>query len=267
MESAQQAMVVGKELARDDSVREFLEHAGYRVLPVESESDAAQALLGSAAELAFVLVETDHADARFELIASLRAARPNCAVVCVTAIHSLEYAVAALRAGACDHLAFPVERDALLATLERVRERKERWDGLVTDTILVLEDHEPTRRRLVDVLRKEGYQVLSAGDGTQGIEVMETRRVDLLLADVRMPGLDGLGVLREVKARQWDLEVILATAYGDHDVVVTAMRDGVIDFMRKPIDIDDLLRAVQRALALGRARRGWALAERGARES
>ncbi len=102
---------------------------------------------------------------------------------------------------------------------------------------------------------EEGHRVIEAGDGEEGLQLFEKRRVDLILTDLRMPRLDGLTVLRETKGQGADVEVILVTGYGDEDVVVQALRDGAISFLRKPIDIDQMLLAIDKALAFQATRR------------
>ena len=109
---------------------------------------------------------------------------------------------------------------------------------------------------------KEGYRVEAASDGETGINLFHKKRFDMILADVRMPRKDGLSVLRETKGAGADVEVIVTTGYGDEDVVIEALREGAVNFLRKPIDIEQMLLAIQKALEFQTMRRSLAYRNR-----
>mgnify|MGYP001579606124 FL=1 len=115
-------------------------------------------------------------------------------------------------------------------------------------TILVADDEPGVREGLERTLRREGYDVLLAEEGRAALEQIRRGGVDLLLADLRMPELDGLQLLRAVKILAPEVEVILLSGQGTIEEAVNAMKEGADDFLTKPFDRPDLLRAVWRAL-------------------
>jgi two-component system nitrogen regulation response regulator GlnG len=114
--------------------------------------------------------------------------------------------------------------------------------------ILVVDDEESVRWALTKALERAGYRVDLAADGPGGSAAAENPEVDLVLLDVRLPGRDGLAVLRDIRKRRADLPVIMMTAYGTLQVAVEAMRQGAYDYIGKPFDMDEVLLVVEKAL-------------------
>ncbi len=114
--------------------------------------------------------------------------------------------------------------------------------------ILVVDDEESVRWALRKALERAGYRVDLAADGPAGLQAAEDPGVDLILLDVRLPGRDGLEVLRVVRTRRPDLPVIMMTAFGTLQVAVEAMRLGAYDYIGKPFDMDEVLLVVEKAL-------------------
>ena len=114
--------------------------------------------------------------------------------------------------------------------------------------ILVVDDEESVRWALTKALERAGYRVDLAADGPGGFSAAENPEVDLVLLDVRLPGRDGLAVLRDIRKRRPDLPVIMMTAYGTLQVAVEAMKQGAYDYLGKPFDVDEVLLVVEKAL-------------------
>jgi two-component system nitrogen regulation response regulator GlnG len=114
--------------------------------------------------------------------------------------------------------------------------------------ILVVDDEESVRWALRKALERAGYRVELAADGPAGLRGAEEPGVDLALLDVRLPGRDGLEVLREIRKRRPELPVIMMTAYGTLQVAVEAMKLGAYDYIGKPFDMDEVLLVVEKAL-------------------
>jgi two-component system, NtrC family, response regulator AtoC len=112
--------------------------------------------------------------------------------------------------------------------------------------LLVADDEEGLRDFLAVALRRDGHAVTQAKDGLEAKALLEKEAFDLLLSDLRMPGLDGLELLKLCKAAQPDLEVILLTAHGTVDTAVEAMKAGAFDYLQKPISSPAELRLVVR---------------------
>ncbi len=116
------------------------------------------------------------------------------------------------------------------------------------DRILVVDDEESVRWALRKALERAGYRVDLAPDGPTGLREAEDSGVDLVLLDVRLPGRDGLDVLREIRKRRPELPVIMMTAYGTLQVAVEAMKLGAYDYIGKPFDMDEVVLVVEKAL-------------------
>ncbi len=114
--------------------------------------------------------------------------------------------------------------------------------------ILFIEDDPAGREMGAFNLRRAGHEVDTAEDGKRGLELFDPRRHDLVITDLKMPGLPGTEVLREVKERSPETPVIVVTAYASVEGAVDAMKAGADDFIGKPFNRDHLLLAVDRAL-------------------
>jgi len=117
-----------------------------------------------------------------------------------------------------------------------------------TPRILVAEDDAGMRESLSRALRREGFEVLQAEDGAAALEALRRHPADLLIADLRMPGLDGLELLRAAKLVAPETEVIVISGHGTIEEAVDAMKEGAYDFLTKPFDRAPLIRAVRQAL-------------------
>lgn len=121
-------------------------------------------------------------------------------------------------------------------------------------TVLIVDDEELIRWSLRERLTREGYQVREAGTGSEAVGQFSAG-VDLVLLDYRLPDLDGLAVLRQLKALDPEALVILLTAIVNIDTAVEAMKLGAFHFANKPFDLDDVAATVERALETTRLRR------------
>ena len=115
-------------------------------------------------------------------------------------------------------------------------------------TILVIEDEAAQLRTLTGFLKKQGFVVIWATSGTEGLRKTQEQSIDLALTDYKMPGKNGLEVLREIKAINPEIAVILMTAHGTEEIAVQAMKEGAFDYLTKPIDLDELEIVVKKAL-------------------
>ena len=120
--------------------------------------------------------------------------------------------------------------------------------------VLVVDDEPTARRSLAWLLCDAGYEVMTAPDGAEALATLDQARVDVLLTDLRMPGVDGLDLLRRGRILDPDLTVVMMTAHGDVTDAVRAMSEGAFWYVRKPVDLDQLLDVLHRAFLL-RSRR------------
>jgi len=115
-------------------------------------------------------------------------------------------------------------------------------------TILVIDDEKNIREGLSMALEDEGYEVITAEDGKQGLEKALYDSVDLIITDLRMPLVSGEEILKKVVTELPSIPVIVLTGHGTVELAVEAMRIGAYDFLTKPLDLDRLFRLVKRAL-------------------
>jgi two-component system response regulator HydG len=115
-------------------------------------------------------------------------------------------------------------------------------------TLLIADDDPGVRQSLERTLTREGYRVILASDGNAALERLQAGGVDLVLTDLKMPGLSGIELLRAVKAIASEVDVILLTAFGTVEEAVKAMKEGAYDFLTKPFQRAQLLRLIRQAL-------------------
>lgn len=117
-------------------------------------------------------------------------------------------------------------------------------------TLLVIEDEVPLRANLVRILSAEGYRVIAAADGDEGIRRVREGRPDLVICDILMPLVDGFGVLASLRSQPETAAIpfIFLTASADKEDLARGLRSGANEYVTKPFKIADLLAAVRRRL-------------------
>ena len=114
--------------------------------------------------------------------------------------------------------------------------------------ILVVDDDESLRRVTQVQLQQVGYTVLTAADGPEALATLGAQPVDLVITDLKMPGMSGLELLRKVRVEYPELPIIMVTAFGTVETAVEAMKAGAYDYICKPVQADELRMVVSRAL-------------------
>ncbi|HVL70109.1 MAG TPA: sigma-54 dependent transcriptional regulator [Vicinamibacterales bacterium] len=117
-----------------------------------------------------------------------------------------------------------------------------------SDRILIVEDKDSLRAMLRHALERQGHAVIEARDGPEAVRLLQEEQPSLVLSDLRLPEGDGFGVLRASKEANADVPVIVMTAYGSIEDAVRAMKEGAMDFLAKPVDLDHLALLVHRGL-------------------
>ncbi len=113
-------------------------------------------------------------------------------------------------------------------------------------SVLVIDDEKRFTEELTEFLQDSGFVSYEAHTGKEGMDILSKRPIDLLILDVRLPGISGLDILKNVKSKYPAMEVIIVSAHGDMDTVIKAMRSGAIDYLRKPFRHIDIRIAIER---------------------
>jgi two-component system NtrC family response regulator len=116
------------------------------------------------------------------------------------------------------------------------------------ETVLIVDDEKNYLLVLSALLEEEGYEVLAASSGPEALEILKSSDLDLVVTDMKMPGMDGIELLEQIKARDPDLPVIVMTAYGTVDKAVEAMQKGAYTYILKPFDNERLILFVKKAI-------------------
>lgn len=114
--------------------------------------------------------------------------------------------------------------------------------------ILIVDDQFGIRVLLQEVLNREGYEIYQAPNGPTALEIVRDQSPDLILLDMKIPGMDGLEILRNIRKMELNTKVIMMTAYGELDLIQEAMEMGALAHFTKPFDIDELRQAVNEQL-------------------
>ena len=126
---------------------------------------------------------------------------------------------------------------------------------MIPGVILVVDDEKNQRETLAGILKKWGHQVHLAGTAEEALSMLSGQPIDLILTDLRMPGLSGVELLEKSRQERPDIAVIVMTAFGTIEGAVDAMRKGAANFLTKPIDLDQLEIVVQRTMAVRQLQR------------
>lgn len=115
--------------------------------------------------------------------------------------------------------------------------------------VLIVDDKNGIRVLLMEVFNNEGYETFQAPNGKTALEIVRKEAPDLVLLDMKIPGMDGLDILKHIKNIDSSIKVIMMTAYGELDMIKEATELGAIMHFTKPFDIDEMRQAVQQQLS------------------
>lgn len=114
--------------------------------------------------------------------------------------------------------------------------------------MLVVDDQMGVRRLLYEAFKEEGYKVELAGSGLEALEKVKSEMPDIILMDMKMPGMNGLETLHEIKKVNDSILVVMMTAYGELEIISEAMKLGINEYITKPFDINELRSVVKKVL-------------------
>ena len=114
-------------------------------------------------------------------------------------------------------------------------------------SILIVDDEQMMRNLLEKILIREGYKILSAGNGVEALEILQSSRVDMVISDIKMPRMNGFDLLKVLKEEYPEIGVIMMTAYGDTYTVKDALLLGADEYITKPFKSHEISLVVERA--------------------
>ncbi|MDQ0232173.1 response regulator [Metabacillus malikii] len=121
---------------------------------------------------------------------------------------------------------------------------------MLKEKILIVDDQYGIRILLNEVFQKDGYQTFQAANGFQALDIVKDHSPDLVLLDMKIPGMDGIEILKRMKVVDQEIRVIIMTAYGELDMIQEAKDLGALTHFAKPFDIDEIREAVRKYLPL-----------------
>jgi DNA-binding NtrC family response regulator len=207
------------------------------------------------------------------LLAEIRTRRPDTPILMITGHGGHTVAIQALRGGAYDFIEKPIDRDYVVASLRRaiqaraasrrVKDREFAMRRCASELeqiaarlrcqqprVLIVDDDAALLQALPEALRirMAGVTVDTAGSAAAALDQIALQDYDAIVTDIKMPGMDGLALLAEVRARLPDTPILVITGHGEYELSVRALRSGAYDFIQKPIDRDHFVASLDQAI-------------------
>jgi DNA-binding NtrC family response regulator len=235
-----------------EATAHVLERRGMTVLTASRGEAALQCLATEPVDVA-VLDEKMPGMSGEELFERMRHRWPLLPVIVLTGHGSIPQAFRMSKAGIVDYLVKPADLDRLEGKIRQAAKARAQSNpaptpqGSTAPSVLLVDDDPELLASLLPVLARRGLQVASAGSADMALALMRQQPVDVLVLDVKLPGTDGLELLRRIKAEDPTVEVILLTGYPSVRDAVRGLGLGAVDYLGKPPDIGALLEAIRAA--------------------
>ena len=193
----------------------------------------------------------------FELLEEIKKARLNLEVIFITEYGDEEKAIKAIRLGAFDYLNKPISLKELHTAIYRIKQKMEREKKeSFRHHVLVVDDEKDLCDRIKHELDKEGYLVTAIYDSEEGLDYFKNNRVGIVIADLKMPGMSGLEMLKHCREITDNFISIIITGHGDQETVIGALRTNVFDYLKKPFSLEELIISVDKGTELLLLQRG-----------
>ncbi len=221
-----------------------LERRGMHVTTAESGEEARSAFGSSAFDVVVLDVAMPDADGH-QLFYEFRQRHTGAQFIILTGHGDAQRAFEMSLDGLFAYLTKPCELEALADLIFRAAAVEQPSAGgkrnrAANYRVLLIDDEEAFLSSMRKVLARRGFDVLTAGNGEAGLALLEAHDVDVAIVDLKMPGLNGLEVLKRIKAIKPSVEVILLTGHGDVASAIQGMPHGAFDYLLKPYDPDEL---------------------------
>ncbi|MCK4278126.1 MAG: response regulator, partial [Desulfurellaceae bacterium] len=197
----------------------------------------------------------------FILLRKIRKEKIDVEVIIITGYGDEEKAIESMRLGAVDFLTKPISLKELSMVVFRIQQRRANREP-AKERILIVEDERELCRHLKRELEKEGWRVDVAYDGTDGLEFFKSSHIDVVVADIKMPKMDGLEMLEKCREISNDFVSIIITGHGDYEKAINALKLGVFDYLKKPFSLEEFITSVKRGIEFLYLHRGLSARER-----
>jgi signal transduction histidine kinase len=198
-----------------------------------------------------------------EILSKIKKTKPQCEVIVITGYGTQDIAIQSIRRGAIDYIEKPIDMKHLTTAIGRAQENLLKKSQLpIKEKLLIIDDDKQTVLRLKKFLKKEGFDVFTAHSGKEGLRKIEKNKVDVLVTDINMSDMNGIEVLKQAKAQFQDIEGIMITGYKEQEWAIKALRTGAIDYITKPIDLEEFLISIKKALKMINLNRNLLFRER-----
>ena len=192
-----------------------------------------------------------------EVFRNIHEALPKLPVVILTGHGSIEDAFQTSKDGIADYLSKPIEMDELAEKLkDLVRQAKRRGEEEASESgktepvetvrVMLVDDETEFLESMRSVLRRRNMEVATADNGEEALALLKECLVDIMVLDVKMPGMDGLDVLKNVKTDFPSVEVILLSGHPSVEAALAGIKLGASEYMKKPPELDDLVATIRR---------------------
>ncbi|MBE3141728.1 MAG: response regulator, partial [Thermoplasmata archaeon] len=193
----------------------------------------------------------------FELLEEIKKAQLNLNVIFITGHGDEEKAIKAIRLGVFDYLKKPISLKELYTAIYRIKQKMEREKKeSFRHHVLVVDDEKNLCDRIKHELDKEGYLVTAIYDSEEGLNYFKNNRVDIVIADLKMPGMSGLEMIKHCREITDNFISIIITGHGDQETAIGALRMSIFDYLKKPISLEELIISVDKGAELLLLQRG-----------
>ena len=193
----------------------------------------------------------------YSLMEKIRETQLDLDVIVITGYGDEDKAIESIRLGAVDYLRKPISLKEFHTAIFRAQQKKaEKENRTLEPRILIVDDEEDLCVRIKRVLEKKGYQAAIAYDGVEGWDYFKNNRVDMAIVDIRMPKMSGLEMLKKCQEISDDFVSIIITGHGNHEKAIEALKLGALNYLRKPVSLEELIVSVKKGIELLTFRRG-----------
>lgn len=226
---------------------DILTDESYQTIVARTGEEAIEYLNKDSFHAAFIDIKLPGRDG-ISLLKEAKKIDPSLVVIMITAYATIQTAKMAMQLGAHDYITKPIDPDEILESLRKGLEKRNiesKIRGLdKKPSILVVDDDEYICNLLKDTLGDEGYMVETISSPLKALELIKEGSFNILIADIKMPQMDGLELLEKSRQINPELLVILITGYPSIDNIITAMKKNAYDYITKPIDPDEVLSSI-----------------------